>query len=447
MNRRIVMRATLAIGVALCGGAAGIAAAGEDLMAGADARIEKHRKGDTQIRVVDAAGKAVPGAKVRVEQTRHRFLFGCNIFFWSAGDEKWRRGGDPELQAAYRKRFAELLNYATLPFYWWSYEPERGKPGHEYTGQVARWCREHGITCKGHPLAWNHNDAAWWPEDRDQLFRLQIERIDDCVRRFQGQIDIWDVVNEATHFDRPEFLKRAPRHTGMWKQVGQYEFTRQCFLAARKANPKATLLINDYRTDPPYEKVIEELVGPDGKRLYDVIGIQSHMHGGTWPNEKLWEVCERFKRFGVPLHFTETTILSGKRGWEGPKGEEWVSTPEGEEWQAHEVVRFYTMLFSHPAVEGITWWDFADWYSWKQAPAGFLRRDMSPKPSYDELMKLIKGKWWTKTSLTTAPDGKAAFRGFLGEYRVTVAVDGKTTTGDFTLKPGDENSWQIVAKR
>ena len=27
-------------------------------------------------------------------------------------------------------------------------------------------------------------------------------RIDDCVKRFAGLIDRWDVVNEATHFDR-----------------------------------------------------------------------------------------------------------------------------------------------------------------------------------------------------------------------------------------------------
>ena len=76
------------------------------------------------------------------------------------------------------------------------------------------------------------------------------------------------------------------------------------------------LLINDYRTDPAYERVIEQLVDEKGKRLYDVIGIQSHMHGGVWSNGQIWKVCQEFSRFGVPLHFTETTILSGERVWE-----------------------------------------------------------------------------------------------------------------------------------
>ena len=64
-----------------------------------------------------------------------------------------------------------------------------------------------------------------------------------------------------------------------------------------------------------------------GKPLYDVIGIQSHMHGGTWAG-RTWEVCERFAQFGMPLHFTETTIVSAQ---DRPTG---TTTPEGERDQA-----------------------------------------------------------------------------------------------------------------
>jgi GH35 family endo-1,4-beta-xylanase len=407
-----------------------------ELLATADERIERHRKADAIIAVVDAAGEPVSGAKLTVEQTRHAFLFGCNIF-------KWDGFSDEQLQAAYRNHFAELLNFATLPFYWTMYEPRRGEPIHERTERVARWCKQHGIITKGHPLAWNMGDPRWLPDDLEEIRRLQMARIEDCVSRFAGLIDRWDVVNEATHFDRAEFAnRRAPKHSAMWKKVGQMEFTRECFVHARRAGPKATLLINDYRTDPPYERVIEQLVDEQGKRMYDVIGIQSHMHGGTWPNRKIWTVCERFARFGVPLHFTETTILSGQRSWQrsGP----WPSTPEGETYQAREAARFYTMLFSHPAVEAITWWDFSDRGAWKQAPAGFLRKDMTPKPMYDELKKLIKGKWWTKTTVETGADGKAALRGFLGDYKVTVAVEGKEdVVKQFTLEKGEKNRWVL----
>ena len=410
----------------------------DELLAGADARIEKHRQAEAAVLVVDASGNPLPGAKVAVEQTRHAFLFGCNIFKWGSLPQE-------KMEAAYREHFAELLNYATLPFYWSSYERRRGEPNHEHTEKVARWCREHGITTKGHPLAWNHADPPWLPDDLEEIRRLQMARIEDCVSRFSGLIDRWDVVNEPTHFDRTEFVEvRAPKHSAMWQKVGRFEFTRECFEHARAASPRATLLINDYRTDPAYERVIEQLVDSGGRPLYDVIGIQSHMHGGAWPSEKIWEACGRFARFGVPLHFTETTILSGDRTWQKPRGAAWPSTPEGEAYQAREVVRFYTVLFSHPAVEAITWWDFSDLHAWKGAPAGFVRRDMSPKPVYDELMKLIKGKWWTEATVETAADGTAALRGFLGDYEVKVSVGGKhLAAGAFTLTKDAENRWTL----
>ena len=420
--------------------AAGVAQpSDEEIVAGADERIEEHRKADVILSAVDESGKPVAGARVTVSQTRHAFLFGSNIFAWG------RLLPDEQKEAAYRKHFSELLNFATLPFYWPSYEPKKGQPNHQRTQKVAQWCKEQNITTKGHPLAWNFSDPRWLPDDSQEIRRLQMARIDDCVSRFTGLIDRWDVVNEATHFDREDLIKRrSPKLSGMWKAVGRMEFTRECFTHAREAGPRATLLINDYRTDPAYERVVEELVDARGNSMYDVIGIQSHMHGGAWPTEKIWKTCETFSRFDVPLHFTETTILSGERLWQKKRDEPWPSTPEGEEYQAREVARFYTILFSHPAVEAITWWDFADGHAWKGAPAGFLRKDMTPKPVYRELKKLIKGKWWTQAAIQTGADGKVDLRGFLGDYNVTVTTVGeKKTERKFTLAKKDDNHWEI----
>ena len=39
------------------------------------------------------------------------------------------------------------------------------------------------------------------------------------------------------------------------------------------------------------------------------VGIQSHMHTFLWTMEEAWEVCERFAKYGWPLHFTELTVL------------------------------------------------------------------------------------------------------------------------------------------
>ena len=404
------------------------------LFAEANARIEQHRKEDVRIKVVDASGQLVSGAIVNVEQNSHEFLFGCNIFMW--GRHRTERENN-----IYNDRYAALLNFATLGYYWASYEGERGKPRHEYAKQVAGWCKTQGIETKGHPLAWNHADAAWHKDvNADELFQFQLARIADCIQTMSGLIARWDVVNEATHFDREG---QAPLHTAMWKKIGKIEFVKACFVEARTAGPGATLLINDYRTDEEYVKLIEQLVDADGKKLYDVIGIQSHMHGGVWSNTQIWETCERFARFGVPLHFTELTILSGQTGWELAKdGFVWTSTPEGEEKQKADILRVYTMLFSHPAVEAITWWDFSDQGAWQRAPAGLLRSDLSPKPAYDALLELIYTHWTTKVQLTTDENGVAATRAFRGGYTIRVG----DTTVPHTVKRGDAEELVITIK-
>ncbi len=405
---------------------------------GAAERIEKCRKADAVVSVVDQAGKPVRDARVTIEQTRHAFLFGCNFF-------QFDRLKDSAAQRAYRTQFAQLFNYATLPFYWPSYEPRQGMPRYDDTERAARWCKEHGITVKGHPLAWNFMEPSWLPDDVTEIKRLQLARITDCVSRFRALIDNWDVVNEATHFEREALKKRAPKMTRMWEQVGRVAFVDQCFQAARQAGPEATLLINDYRTDPQYADLIGQMARPHGKSEYDVIGIQSHMHGGVWNNQKIADVCQRFARFGVPLHFTELTILSGEEVWEGPQP--WNSTPEGEKRQAEKVRRIYTMLFSQPEVTAITWWDFSDHAAWKGAPAGLLDKEFKPKPAYRALHHLVKKQWWTTIQRATDADGQVPFRGFLGDYKVTVSLkDGRAFHGHLSLTVGTKDDLRIMVQ-
>jgi hypothetical protein len=69
---------------------------------------------------------------------------------------------------------------------------------------------------------------------------------------------------------------------------------------------------------------------------------------------------------------------------------------------------------------------------------------MTPKPVYHELKKLIKGKWWTKTTLQTGPDGTAALRGFFGNYKVTATREGKEpVVEEFVLVRREKNRWVV----
>lgn len=380
-----------------------------EILAAARTRIEKLRKGEGTIAVRTERGGPLSGVPVTIEQLRHEFLFGCNLF-------QFGRCANPEHEQLYRIRFAALLNYCTLPFYWATYEPRRGQPDYNHTDQALEWTESKGITAKGHPLVWDHpaGSPRWLPSDPGAIQRLSDARVQALVSRFKGRINIWDVVNEATHL---------PQHVNKTKMadrggaIGSVRYTKEPLRIARAANHQALLVVNDYRTDQAYFDLLKQLQ-VNGRFMYDITGIQSHMHDGLWPLAKPLELCDSYGKLNRAIHFTESTILSGERT--GP-GQSWgPTTAEGEAKQAEYTTSFYTVLFGHPAVHAITWWDFSDYHAWQGAPAGWLRNDMSPKPVYERLVDLIKRQWWTTIRGRTGPRGNFVTRAFFGTYRITV---------------------------
>jgi len=202
----------------------------------------------------------------------------------------------------------------------------------------------------------------------------------------------------------------------------------ECLSWARQAGPRACLLYNDYNVSPEFEALVVAL--KEQGSPFDAIGIQSHMHHGEWTLEKAWTVCETYARFGLPLHFTELTVLSGEHGW--LKAPPWPTTPEGEAAQAEYVARLYTVLFSHPAVAAATWWDMEDG-SWQGAPAGLVRADLSPKPAYERLRELFHRRWRTMVDVETGRDGSVIVDGFRGTYSVSAATPAGLAAGRFHL--------------
>ena len=161
--------------------------------------------------------------------------------------------------------------------------------------------------------------------------------------------------------------------------------------------------------------------------------------------EKLEEILRRFEPFGIPLHFTENTLVSGHlmpphivdlNDYQIP---EWPTTPEGEERQAREMEEMYRFLFDHPLVEAITGWDFADG-AWLGAPSGVIRKDNTKKPSYEMLRELVHAEWTTSGEVRTDENGSAEVTGFKGTYRL--AGDG--VSGTFGLHGTEEGAVTVV---
>jgi len=396
-------------------------------------RILQHRTANATLTLTTPDGQPLKNTPVTIRQTRHKFLFGCNAFAVKPADTS-------DLQKAYHQRFSDLLNFATLPFYWGAFERAENNPGTARVAAMAQWCADNHILTKGHPLCWQQVFPRWaMNKSLDEIQSLQLARITRDVSAFTRKIDTFDVVNEAVSM--PNYKDEPTRIPELAKKLGAVELIKQTFAAARKANPKATLILNDYDTSPNYEKLIQQCL--DANIPIDVIGIQCHQHPGYWGAQKTWEIAQRFSKFNKPLHFTELTITSGQIrtniNWRA-RNPDWPSTPEDEARQAKQAAEFYTILFSHPAVHAITWWDFSDRGAWLGAPAGLIRNDMTPKPAYEELMKLVKDQWWTKeVKATTDEKGQLTFTAFLGDYTLE-SPSAKTT---FTLDKNGQCSLTV----
>jgi len=385
-----------------------------------------HRKANINLRLVTQDGQPAANQEIKIEQRSHQFLFGVGGF-----DAVELAGGNPDGGALEEKRAAflqekldklfALNNYATLPFYLGRYEPQEGKPDEKRLKAGANWFAQRNIIVKGHPLCWHTVCAPWLMNySNAEILKKVIERIERDVSAFAGLIDIWDVINEVVIM--PIFDKYDNAVTRICKEYGQVRIVKEVFEAAKRANPNAVLLLNDFDTSKDYEILIDKCL--QAGIPIDVIGIQSHQHQGYWGAEKVRDVLERFSRFGLPLHFTENTLISGDimpehivdlNDWQV---EEWPTTPEGEERQKRELIEMYELLFAHPQVQAITTWSGSD-NAWLHAPAGFLRTDNSEKPAYKALRAKIENKWRTEKTARTDANGSVNMEGFKGAYEIS----------------------------
>jgi len=392
------------------------------------ATTPSHRIGECLVKVIDKNGNPVSDKDLVLNQKSHEFLFGCGAFDF-LDFPGMQPNGDR------RDKWLALMNYGTLPFYWGRYEPEEGHPNYEMLKDAADRLVANNVTLKGHPLCWHTVCADWLLKYSDEVIMdKQLARINRDVTAFKGTIDIWDVINEVVIM--PIFDKYDNAVTRICNKYGRVTLVKEVFAAARAANPDGTFLINDFNTSPQYEKLLEELL--DAGVEISAIGIQSHQHQGYWGEAKLRDVLKRFSRFGLPIHFTENTLISGEimpayiedlNDWQV---DEWPTTEEGELRQEKEWEEMYRILFADPNIKAITGWDFADG-AWLNAPSGLITKDNRCKPVYNKLLSLVKGEWWTKDEVIhTNSDGIVNIKGTKGTY----GIDG----AEGVIKIGSEPS-------
>lgn len=423
--------------------------------------IEHYRKGEAKLVVLDKSGNAVTDVQIKVKQKSHEFRFGANIFMLDELETA-------EKNEAYKKAFADVFNMATLPFYWDTLEPERGKPRYaKNSPKVYRrpspdlcieFCSQYGIEPREHALAYDSFFPKWLYNASVEEVKAELERrYAEIAERYADKIRTIEVTNEMEW------------ESGKTKFYDEPDFVEWCFKLAERYFSKNQLVINEHTglcwtdrcrsTDKYYSYIEANML--KGARI-DAIGMQYHLFNEaefeyektrlTLNPENLYKHMDLYSNFGKPLQITEVTVPA--YSWE----------KEDEEIQAEIIEKLYSIWFSHPNVEQIIYWNIIDGYAHVWSPdlekikesqgnmtigenyyyGGLLRFDLSPKPAYNKIRELICERWHTEEEIVADGNGVARFRGFYGDYEILINAHGKTIKKDIALSKTANNVIEIV---
>ncbi|MCL2743302.1 MAG: endo-1,4-beta-xylanase [Planctomycetaceae bacterium] len=401
----------------------------DDVQKKMDDDIEQYRKGDAEIKLENTAANT----EVNVEQLTHAFLFGGNIFLYGYFDT-------PEKNKKYEDIFGNLFNSATVPFYWKTLEPERGKPRYAAdspyiyrrpaTDPVVDFCEAKGLNMNGHAIIygmrrWGHPE--WMPDDRKEMEAIFEQHVKELAERYKGRIQMWDVVNES--------IDQANR--GIMPDdysYKTYKWAMRYFPDTVQLNTNDCDFHGDLGYFRRYAEIVRNLI--DRGIRVDNTGAQMHIFNPKEADliaagnailtpEKIYGIMKVLDTTERPIHISEITVSVAD------------NTEKSQNIQAILTRNFYRLWFSYPTVMGITWWNSVDGGAAPGEPAfsGLYDKDLNPKLAYHELDRLINKEWKTNLKVRTDSNGAVKFRGFKGKYKITwTDKNGKSQSKELTVK-------------
>ena len=351
-----------------------------------DARIEKLRKGDLEVRF---PGGESPAGEVRYELIRHHFPFGTTVNARLLLDDPVKNQNARRYQETLRLRFNCAV--AENAHKWYAMEQEQGKPRDDEALKVWQRCRELGLEMRGHCVYWGIERYVMpWLKtlDRPALEAAMKSRAGRVLTLFKDRISEWDLNNEMLHGD-------------YYAKVLGLKNGAVYFKWCKEAAPGVIFYVNDYNvlqggSVDRYVAHIRELI--EAGAQVGGIGDQAHFSGRVPPSAQVWSILDKLGQFKLPVKITEFDIKT-----------------KDEQRQAEDTRRFYKLCFAHPAVAGILMWGFWEGAHWIPE-AALWRKDWSLKPNGEAYLKLME-EWRTKGEAATE-QGALKFRGFHGTYRL-----------------------------
>ncbi len=390
------------------------------------ARIEEIRKAELVVKVLDADGKPIENAEVKVEMKRHAFRFGNTVDAHLLGAEEKdfpymkTRNGEKYLTTweeaqKYREIVKRYFNAVTFESEFrphvWKKQTSGSAAGKKklklLMNSAIPWLLENDIGVRGHYLSWGAMDfnaiEKVYVGDPKAHRAWLWNHMADVLAKTDGVVTEWDTINHIVAWGKHTYEK----------EYGGMEILAEIMAEARRLAPKTTHAINEGKILPegykrePYKRVIRFL--NEQGQAPDTVGFMAHFAlTSLTPPEELLAVYDDFSKIAPNLQLSEFDVEAG----------------DDEQLQADYYRDVMIATFSHPNLNAIVQWGFWENAHWKPH-AALWRKDWTLKPAGQVFVDLVSKQWWTDETIQSDAQGRGALRGYLGDYEVSLRYDGK----------------------
>jgi endo-1,4-beta-xylanase len=269
-------------------------------------------------------------------------------------------------------------------------EPERSHYPFDEGDTLVAFAKAHNMQVRGHNLVWCTALPSWLTTghfSRSELIAILREHILTEVSHYRGQVNIWDVVNEAINND-------GKLRDSIWSRGIGPDYLDMAFLWAHEANPEARLFYNDDGGEGLSQKsnAIYNLLKGMIQRSVPIngVGLETHVSVDRYPQPlDVLPNMDRLVALGLEVQITEMDVKI-------------QDDPRPMQARLDAEAQIYRdMLSTCLAVKQCTafvMWGFTDRHSWIPDATGHPDAPLifdaayHPKPAFFALVDVLDGR-------------------------------------------------------
>lgn len=371
------------------------------------------------LKTLTATALALPASAERLvaQTTGLRYKAAAKNMFYGAASSSQRLRTD----APYRQAIQQECGILTPEYEmkWDTLRPTSTTYNFTDADYFVNFARQNTMYINGHTLCWHRALPSWFSatvnaRNAEQFLRQHIQTV---VGRYRGQIQLWDVVNEAIEpsDNRPNGLRNSP-----WYQFLGERYLDIAFRTAAETDPSALLVYNEYGVEYDDASRRNAILGLLRRLIsrgvpVHALGIQGHIRAQD--RSKLQANFSAFRQFlsdvaalGLKIFVSEFDCDDGALTSNTAARDAAIAQIYGD---------YCSVVMNNPAVIGFITWGLTDKYTELQTSA--IRPDRLPqRPLPLDSSFVRKSAWY---SLEFWFNSTASRPRFLTDVRQTLARD------------------------